>query len=217
MGEPNIDRSGALGSIRPPSELQRQTAEQQSRAPNFGLGFRKDRLEREFYRHLVEAFRACAPRFRSEGAIDCIQTLDERFIPALYFEDRGLNARVLRELKPAHEAWCGMALEESACYGFRVYQRGSYLHNHVDRTATHIVSSTICIDYRIDEPWPLYIEDAEGNAFKVDMEPGEFLFYEGARLIHGRPWPLNGDYYAGMFVHYRPVGFALGRREERGQ
>jgi hypothetical protein len=22
--------------------------------------------------------------------------------------------------------------------------------------------------------------------------------------VHGRPWPLVGDYYVGLFVHYRP-------------
>jgi prolyl 4-hydroxylase len=57
----------------------------------------------------------------------------------------------------------------------------------------------------LEERWPLYVEDIFGEAHQVNLEPGEFLFYEGARLIHGRPWPLKGDYYIGMFVHYRPV------------
>jgi hypothetical protein len=32
------------------------------------------------------------------------------------------------------------------------------------------------------------------------------LFYEGARLRHGRPYPLQGAYYAGIYLHYRPAG-----------
>jgi hypothetical protein len=31
------------------------------------------------------------------------------------------------------------------------------------------------------------------------------LLYESASLEHGRPVPLDGRYYVGMFVHYRPV------------
>jgi len=37
------------------------------------------------------------------------------------------------------------------------------------------------------------------------MNPGEMVFYEGARLRHGRAYPLQGDYYVSIFVHYRPV------------
>lgn len=98
-----------------------------------------------------------------------------------------------------------MQLVDSACYGFRAYQRGCYLHNHVDRSDTHVISSTICIDSRLEQPWPLCIEDIYGESHQVNLQPGEFLFYEGARLLHGRPWPLVGDYYVGMFLHYRPA------------
>ena len=54
-------------------------------------------------------------------------------------------------------------------------------------------------------PWPLSIEDVHGEPHHVDLAPGELLFYEGARLPHGRPQPLEGEYYAGIFVHYRPL------------
>lgn len=31
------------------------------------------------------------------------------------------------------------------------------------------------------------------------------LFYESARLVHGRPYPFNGENYANVFAHYRPT------------
>ena len=34
---------------------------------------------------------------------------------------------------------------------------------------------------------------------------GEMLFFEGARLRHGRPFPVEGNYYASMFLHYTPL------------
>ncbi len=187
-----------------PDWLVKQTAEQQAAAPYCGLGFQKGRLEPDLHALMLENIRQNAERFRTEPIKDVIETTEPNVIPVLFHEDQEFNQMVLQALKPAHTQWSGMHLEESACYGFRVYQRGAYLHNHVDRTLTHIVSSTICVDHRLDKPWPLCIEDIDGNAYQVDMEPGEFVFYEGARLKHGRPWPLEGDYYIGMFVHYRP-------------
>jgi len=207
MEKPITDQQRMRDMFAPPDWLTAQTREQQDAAPYCGLGFRKGRLDPELHARMLENIQRNAHRYRAESNIAEIQSVEAGVIPCLYYEDPDLNHSVLEALKRAHENWSGMHLEESACYGFRVYQRGTYLHNHVDRTRTHIVSSTICVDYRLDEPWPLYIEDINGTAYQVDMEPGEFLFYEGARLVHGRPWPLKGEYYIGMFVHYRPEHF----------
>jgi len=187
-----------------PDWLVQQTREQQAAAPYCGLGFKKGRLDPDLHARMLENISRNAELYRPERDIPEIQSTEPGIIPVLYYEDQPFNLTVCHELKPAHETWAGMILEESACYGFRVYQRGSYLHNHVDRTQTHIISSTICIDSRLDEPWPLYLEDIAGTAHQVNLEPGEFVFYEGAKLVHGRPWALKGDYYIGMFVHYRP-------------
>jgi prolyl 4-hydroxylase len=196
-----------LEMFETPDDIVQQTREMQAAAPYCGLGFKKDRLDPGLHASMIEKLGDLAPRFQAEHPIREVQTIDPNIIPALYFEDHEFNASVSRALRAGHEAWSGMSLMESACYGFRVYQRGCYLYNHVDRTDTHIISSTICVDHRLDSPWPLYLEDIDGNPFRVDMEPGEFVHYEGARLIHGRPWPLDGDYYVGMFVHYRPASF----------
>jgi hypothetical protein len=192
--------------FEPPDELAAKTALQQMNAPYCGLGFRKERLDDELYKLLIDQFRRVAPAFRIEGDVFEISNVDDKAIQALYHEETEFNLQMSKLLQPMHEAWSGMKLTESACYGFRVYQRGTYLHKHVDVTATHIISSTICVDHHLASPWPLYIEDIEGNGHLVNLEPGEFVFYEGAKLIHGRPYPLEGDYYAGMFVHYRPLG-----------
>ena len=196
-----------IDMIEVPPGIAEQTAKQQAAAPYCGLGFKKSRLDEALHARMLEMLAASAPLFRAERKIDVVGSGNSNVIPSLYFEDKAFNASVSRALQPAHEEWSGMRLTESACYGFRVYQRGTYLHNHVDRTETHIISSTICVDYRLDSPWPLYIEDVEGRGHQIDLEPGEFVYYEGARLLHGRPYPLDGDYYVGMFVHYRPVDY----------
>ena len=32
------------------------------------------------------------------------------------------------------------------------------------------------------------------------------MWYESARLIHGRQWPMKGSFYDNIFIHYRPRG-----------
>ena len=33
------------------------------------------------------------------------------------------------------------------------------------------------------------------------MQPGEIILYESARLMHGRPEPLDGISFANFFIH----------------
>ncbi len=203
---PIPDRPDLLPIFPTPPELERDTERMVEKAPRCGLGFKKGRLDSELHERLLANLQDNIGRFRAETGLNpWMGTVNNRVIPAIFWEDREFNAMVSKALQPAHEEWSGRTLSESACYGIRVYQRGCYLFNHVDRTETHVVSSTICVDHRLDKPWPLHIEDLEGEPHQVDMEPGDFLFYEGALLRHGRPYPLRGDYSAGKFGHYRPV------------
>ena len=48
--------------------------------------------------------------------------------------------------------------------------------------------------------------DNDGGQHAVLLEPGEMVWYESARAIHGRPQPLQGEYYDNLFIHYSPVG-----------
>jgi hypothetical protein len=38
------------------------------------------------------------------------------------------------------------------------------------------------------------------------MEPGDMVLYESGSLMHGRPFPLKGRYYANIFIHFEPTG-----------
>ena len=35
---------------------------------------------------------------------------------------------------------------------------------------------------------------------------GDMVLYESHSVIHGRPFPLQGNYYANVFVHYEVIG-----------
>lgn len=192
-----------------PPEIVEQQGKLRETVPSLGLGFKKTSLDPALHGRLMDSLRTNVHRFKSEPGGGFIHSENPRAYPSLIHTDRDLNDALLDELLEEHEAWSGLRLKKAACYGIRVYQPRSYLYVHIDRAQSHVVSSTICVDSRVNTPWPLYIEDEEGKSNEVVLEPGEMAFFEGARLKHGRPYPLDGDYYANIFLHYTPVDWKL--------
>lgn len=207
MSQPLIEPPPWVPELEAPQYLRDRCSEMQAEAPNLGLGYQKARLEPRLQERLLTHFRANIEHFQSEGAVDEIRTTAQLIIPTLVFEDEAFNTQLAEDLRPLHEAWAGVPLVLSYCYGIRCYQRGTFLYKHVDRQP-HFVSSTICVDRALDAPWPLSVVDVDGQVTQISTEPGELVLYEGTRLAHGRPYPLDGDFYAGIFVHYYPASRA---------
>ena len=82
----------------------------------------------------------------------------------------------------------------------------SILLSHVDQLGTHVISAIINVDQEVEEDWPLFIQDNRGEDHEVILRPGEMIWYESARLIHGRQRPLRGHHYDNVFIHYKPRG-----------
>ena len=136
--------------------------------------------------------------------------------PALYSNE---TLEMLKQgLQPLAESWAGVPLEHTYTYGVRRYTNGSWLASHVDRFNTHVISAIINLGQSVTEPWLLYIKDNAGLAHGVVLAPGEMLWYESARAVHGRPRPLRGEFYDNLFVHFKPIvgwysqPFTLGRK-----
>ncbi|CAB9526690.1 Ankyrin Repeat [Seminavis robusta] len=107
------------------------------------------------------------------------------------------------------EAWAGLPVEQTVMYGLRQYEHGARLLTHVDREATHAVSLIVNVAQgNLTEPWPVEVNDHGDRLHEVVMEPGDVVYYESAKCLHGRNRPLMGQhaYYTNLFTHYRPVG-----------
>mmetsp|Transcript_29068 Transcript_29068/g.93007 ORF Transcript_29068/g.93007 Transcript_29068/m.93007 type:complete len:375 (-) Transcript_29068:239-1363(-) len=122
----------------------------------------------------------------------------------LFVYNQQLMDRVMRECRPRMEAWAGVPLKEGQAYGIRIYQNGSTLVNHVDRSETHVISFILHIASELDEPWPIQIEDHDGRVHSVNLTPGDMLYYESSKQYHARFTPMNGKHYGSVFVHYYP-------------
>ena len=118
-----------------------------------------------------------------------------------------LRAEIHDALKLLMEQWCGKELLPTYVYGIRVYHRGAVLKCHQDRLETHIISAIINIDQQVDQDWPLVIDDNYYRRHEVILKPGEVVLYEGGRLTHGRPYPLEGDSFANIFCHFKPADY----------
>lgn len=137
---------------------------------------------------------------------ESISSAIEGDLPPFFIEQPDLNEKVLLELLPLHEAWSGVPLVPNNSYGMRVYRNGANLHMHVDKVTTHIISSILHVGHDDNmEPWPLVIEDFDGNTNEVHLEPGDMLFYESSKCLHGRPRRMEGGWYSSVFTHYYPV------------
>lgn len=110
------------------------------------------------------------------------------------------------------QEWTGQELTECSLYGIRVYTEGAVLATHVDRLP--LVSSAIVnVAQDVDEPWPIEVIGHDGKAYNVTMEPGDMVLYESHSVLHGRPFPMKGRYYANIFIHFEPVGHTLRHHE----
>jgi hypothetical protein len=140
----------------------------------------------------------------SEGKIDVIYGP----VAPKFLNIGNLAWEINEDLRPLHEEWAGgVELQGTSSYGIRLYLNGSSLGMHYDKIETHIISSIVHVGheyYNDDEPWPIQIDDNEGNVHSVNLQPGQMLFYESARQLHGRMSAFKGKYYASIFTHYKP-------------
>ena len=102
-----------------------------------------------------------------------------------------------------------MPIEQTDMYGLRQYEAGARLLTHVDRERTHAVSLIVNVAQgNLTEPWPVEVHDHQDRLHEVIMKPGDVVYYESAKCLHGRNRPLKGPnaYYVNLFTHYRPIG-----------
>eukprot|EP00956_Cyclotella_meneghiniana_P010808 scaffold15119_cov63-Cyclotella_meneghiniana.AAC.7 len=113
---------------------------------------------------------------------------------------------VYEEVLSHLKAWIPQAssFTRSNVYGIRVYTSGSILATHVDRDPL-VSSAIINVDQSVTEAWPLEAYDHSGKAHNLTLNPGEMILYESHSVLHGRPFALEGEYYANIFVHFKPV------------
>ncbi|CAB9529888.1 Ankyrin Repeat [Seminavis robusta] len=100
----------------------------------------------------------------------------------------------------------GQDVTPVSMYGIRVYTNGSLLVPHVDRLPL-VASAMINVAQEVEEDWPMEVYSHKtGMAHNVTLHPGDMLLFESHSVVHGRPFPLKGKFYAMIFIHFEPTG-----------
>ena len=101
-----------------------------------------------------------------------------------------LRTFIWDETRSILEKWAGVGLSPSTLYG-RSYADQAVVPPHVD-SIPFVISAVIRIAQDLVEPWVIEMIGHDGKAYNVSLGEGEMLIYEGASVIHGRPFPMNG-------------------------
>jgi prolyl 4-hydroxylase len=120
--------------------------------------------------------------------------------------DTALRDEIWQSTRDILQEWSGQRLAPSAFWGIRIYHNNSILATHVD-VPPRIISAIINVDQDIEnEDWPLEVWGHDGVVRNITMKPGDMVLYESHTVIHGRPFPFRGKYFANIFVHFEPLG-----------
>jgi len=175
--------------------------------PNYTRkGFETDQLTKPLFQKITAFYQKNLDKqFDETEASDHIYKKGEdSFGSSLVQLPQSLMDEIHACLKPNLEVWSGVELDPTYVYGIRIYHNGAILKPHRDRIRTHIISAIINVDQDVNKAWPLMIEDNYCRRHEIILKPGEVIYYEGARLSHGRPLALDGRRYANIFCHFKP-------------
>ena len=147
----------------------------------------------------------CNRIVESQHAQECHEVSSEKY----WFLDLESTTKsyIFNLLKNLAEEWIGkkFVLAGTTAYGLRKYTRGATLAAHLDHMRTHVISAILNINQKVDSDWPLQIFDHSGKLHSIHLKPGQMIWYESAKLVHGRALPLNGTYFENIFVHFMPT------------
>ena len=214
----------ALGSRPPPDDRETRSFDQEIRSTlvhewdrhhrvprTFSpLGFAKGRLPEDVFASMRSFFHnnrgnTVMEEWGGRGVFVNWWQVDCAFLQIPWELKRQWQLRLLELV----QAWAGVEIEQTDMYGLRQYQEGARLLTHVDRIATHSVSLIVNIAQgNLTAPWPVEVHDHHDRLHEVPMRPGDIVYYESAKCLHGRNRPLEGQdaYYVNLFTHYRPTG-----------
>lgn len=100
-------------------------------------------------------------------------------------------------------------LHPVSLYGVKVYTgEGMMVANHWDGLPL-VCTAVIHVASDLEEDWPLEVHAHNGKVYNMTMQPGDMILYEGHSVLHGRPYPLQGRYYANVYIHFEPTAHSM--------
>lgn len=115
------------------------------------------------------------------------------------FYGNPLLNKIQEDLRPQAEEIFGKSMFNTYTY-FRQYRTDEVLTSHKDRASCEY-SITLCMGYDSDSCWPIFLKEPNGAIHKIELEPGDCLFYRGTICKHWRN-KFEGNTHIQAFFHY---------------
>lgn len=106
---------------------------------------------------------------------------------------------LLADSVSAAEEITGLALFPTYSYT-RVYLKGDELTPHVDRPSCE-VSATVHVATK-GNPWPIWMKVPGKDPIKIEMNPGDAVFYKGCEVTHWREKMVDSEINVQFMLHY---------------
>jgi hypothetical protein len=130
---------------------------------------------------------------RPSGVVD-----DDKPSSLFYYADE-LTEVILADSVGAVEEITGLALFPTYSYA-RVYLKGDELTPHVDRPSCE-VSATVHVATK-GKPWPIWMKVPGKDSIKIEMNPGDAVFYKGCEVTHWREKMVDSEINVQFMMHY---------------
>lgn len=133
---------------------------------------------------------------RGEGNLSDMISLDQ--VPRI-------RDHILHALLPYCQLFANQPLEPIAVQGIRSYNNGVYELGYWEHVVDRHVSCAIVVDADLNgaENWPFDIMDHNNQWHSCFLHPGDIIFFEGAKCLHGRGRVFQGNNYKVLICHYK--------------
>lgn len=156
--------------------------------------------------HRVRCLKAHPPKFVDMSLHSYLKeesasmTCDLQVPGAPFFCDDRECMKVHQRLCPIIGNIVNRQLLPTYCYG-RLYNQGSILKPHTDRSACQI-SASLCVGTDSGKGWLFWLVNLQGEKKSLDLSPGDAVLYMG-NLIHWRePADETVQNQTQLFFHY---------------
>jgi len=120
-----------------------------------------------------------------------------------------MGNKLLNAFRPLHEQWLNTSLESIQVNGIRIFTRGETVDEYIEPPDTHVITGILQLDAQLEAPFPVEILDKTGKYTVINLKQGELFMYESAKCFIARRKPLDGNFSAVIFLHYRPIGWKI--------
>ncbi len=165
-------------------------------------GFFKTTLPEQLFKKITDFYHEFATKTLNQENTISIRQENKPLLNTSMPLTENLTQEIQQTVQPLVEAWFGHYLKLTQLSGIKSYFNGTVIAPRRQKSHKSVVCVVINVLQVESQPWPLIIDDHNYRSHQLLLKPGDMVFYESAKLKHGRPDAFNGAQYANIYLDY---------------